>query len=197
MIQNPRSSIIRWIKNGRISSRTPVVAFFFFEPNSTTEPRVLLSSLLRQLLRRLSAVHCASLGLGNFSTDSLEGVSRLLNDTCACLARLSRPTFLIIDGLNECDCDTRKHLLPLLRRLGDTAKLLLLSRYREDLANTFQNAQAIEIMEDDIRDDIIRYISCKFKPTNHGDFSDKFVVVDNHSLREDIMKTLADRSEGT
>lgn len=178
-----------------------VVAFFFCEPDSLKRhgPRVLLATLLHQLLRQIHAILCDSLELDDFSStdsDSFEGLSRLLDATCRRLPE-SWGVFIIIDGLNECDLTTRSRLLPVLRRLGDISKLFLTSRHREDIASVFENQQFIDISEQDIQGDIKEYIERKLRPAGHGDLSDECIVVGDRSLREIVSTTLTDGSEGT
>lgn len=164
------------------------------------DPRTLVATLLHQVLRQLPAVHCSSLGLGDTSksTDSLEGVFHWLNAASAFLVQ-SRPTFLVVDGLSGCDRTTRNRLLPLLFRLGDKAKLLLTSRQRDDVAAALEATQSIEIeiTEKVIQGEIKKYIMRKLKPACHEDFSDEFVVVRDHEIRERVLTTLAEGSEGT
>ena len=89
-------------------------------------------------------------------------------------------------------------MLHLLCQLGDASKLLLFSRYREDLANALEDAQSIEATENDIQEDIEHYIEGKLrlKQTGPRDLGE-FVVVRNNSLLEEVFTALVKGSEGT
>jgi hypothetical protein len=129
------------------------------------------------------------------ATDSLEKLSSSLKAVSVYLER-SRPTFLIVDALDECDPATRKRLLPLLCSLGHSSRLLLTSRKEGDIANALKDMPSIGITAKDVENDIQEYINCKIKLADDADFSGDFLEVGDTALLENVSRTLIEGADG-
>ncbi|KAI9448408.1 hypothetical protein H4582DRAFT_2051866 [Lactarius indigo] len=193
------STVIEWIRNPPISGKRAAVAFFYCEHDSPKkhDPQSLLATLLHQVLRQLPAGPWDGLELDPFSTaHSLENLCSSLRIACNYLER-TRPVFLVIDALDECDRATREELLPLLISLGHDSRLLLTSRNEEDIWNALKGFPLIAITDQDVKNDIHQYVSRKVRLVGDGDSSARHVEVGDPALLEGVLKTLREGADGT
>jgi len=107
-----------------------------------------------------------------------------------------KPTFLVVDALDECDTATRKRLLPLLESLGHSSRLLLMSRKEGDIGNALKNTSQISISAKDVENDIQEYICRKIKLVDEEGSSNETLEVRDSALLEDVSKTLFEGSDG-
>ncbi|KAH9041800.1 hypothetical protein EDB84DRAFT_1559566 [Lactarius hengduanensis] len=193
------SIVIEWVRNPPISGKRAAVAFFYCEHDSPKkhDPRSLLATLLHQILRQLPAGPWDGLELDPFSTaHSLENLCSSLKTACNYLER-TRPVFLVIDALDECDRTTREELLPLLISLGNDSRLLLTSRNEEDIWNALKSFPLIAITDQDVKNDIHQYVSRKVRLVGDGDSSARHVEVGDPDLLEGVLQTLREGADGT
>jgi len=175
------------------------VAFFYCEHDNPKkhDPRSLLATLLHQVLRQLPAGPWDGLELDPFSTThTLENLCSSLKTACDHLER-TRPVFLVIDALDECDPATREELLPLLISLGHDSRLLLTSRNEEDIWNALKSFPLIAITDQDVKNDIRQYVSRKVRLLGNGDSSARHVEVGDPVLLEGVLRTLREGADGT
>jgi hypothetical protein len=125
----------------------------------------------------------------------LEKLSSSLKAASVYLER-SRPTFLIVDALDECEPTTRKRLLPLLCSLGHSTRLLLTSRKEGDIANALKNTPSIGIKAKDVENDIQEYINRKTKLADDEDILGDFLDVGDPALLGDVSRTLIEGADG-
>jgi hypothetical protein len=190
--------VIEWIRNPPISGKRAAVTFFYCEHDNPKkhDPRSLLATLLHQVLRQLPAGPWDGLELDPFSTaHSLENLCSSLKTACDHLER-TRPVFLVIDALDECDPAVREDLLPLLISLGHNSRLLLTSRKEDDIWNALKNFPSIAITDQDVKNDIHQYVSRKVRLVGVGDSSARHVEVRDPDLLEEVKKTLIDGADG-
>ncbi|KAH9007206.1 hypothetical protein EDB86DRAFT_65044 [Lactarius hatsudake] len=193
------SVVIEWVRNPPISGKRAAVAFFYCEHDNPKkhDPRSLLATLLHQILRQLPAGPWDGLELDPFSTaHSLENLCSSLKTACNYLER-TRPVFLVIDALDECDRTTREELLPLIISLGDDSRLLLTSRNEEDIWNALKNFPSIAITDQDVKNDIHQYVGRNVRLVGDGDSSARRVEVGDPDLLEGVLKTLREGADGT
>ena len=190
--------MIEWVRNPPISGKRAALAFFYCEHDNPKkhDPRSLLATLLHQVLRQLPAGPWDGLELDPFSTaHSLENLCSSLNTACDCLER-TRPVFLFIDALDECEPATREELLPLLISLSRHSRLLLTSRKEEDIWNTLKSSPLIAITDEDVKNDIHQYVSRKVQLVGDGDSSARHVEVNDPALLEEVKRTLREGAAG-
>jgi hypothetical protein len=185
--------VIEWVRNLPILGKRAAVAFFYCEHDNPKkhDSRTLLATLLHQVLGQLSAGPWDGLELDPFST--AHSLENFLRTACNILER-TRPVFLVIDALDECDPATRKELLPVLISLGHDSRLLLTSRNKEDIWNTLKSFPSIVVTDQDVKDDIHRYISRNVRLA--GDDGDSSVEVGDPVLQEEVLRTLREGADG-
>ncbi len=191
--------MIEWVRNPPISGKRTAVAFFYCEHDNPKkhDPRSLLATLLHQVLRQLPAGPWDGLEVDPFSTThSLESLCSSLKTACNHLER-TKPVFLVIDALDECDPATREELLPLLISLGHDSRLLLTSRNEEDIWNALKSFPLIAITDQDVKNDIRQYVSRKVRLLGNGDSSARHVEVGDPVLLEGVLRTLREGADGT
>jgi hypothetical protein len=190
--------VIEWVRNPPISGKRAAVAFFYCEHDNPKkhDPRSLLSTLLHQVLRQLPAGPWDGLELDPFSTaHSSENLCDSLKTACNILER-TRPVFLVIDALDECDPATREELLPLLISLSHDSQLLLTSRKKEDIWNTLKRFPSISITDQDVKNDIHQYVTSKVRLVGDGDSSSRLIEVGDPVLLEEVLRTLREGADG-
>lgn len=190
--------MIEWVRNPPISGKRAAVAFFYCEHDNPKkhDPRSLLATLLHQVLRQLPAGPWDGLELDPFSTaHSSENLCSSLETACNYLER-TRPVFLVIDALDECDPATREELLPLLISLGHSSRLLLTSRNEKDIWNALKRFPLIAITDQDVENDIHQYVSRKVRLAGDEDSSVRHVEVGDPVLLEDVLRTLRESADG-
>ena len=174
------------------------MAFFYCEHDNPKkhDPRSLLATLLQQVLRQLPAGPWDGLELDSSSTThSLENLCNSLKTACDILER-SRPVFLVVDALDECDPATREELLPLLISLGHDSRLLLTSRNKEDIWHALKSFPSIAITDQDVKNDIHQYVTSRVRLVGDGDSSPRNVEVGDHVLLEEVLRTLREGADG-
>lgn len=102
-------------------------------------------------------------------------------------------TTLVLDALDECDSDSRDQLMEvidfLLSESKRPLKLFISSRPNEDIRVQFLTRPNIEIQAKDNGDDVKKFINERIAKS-------KILESMSASLREDIIKTLFNRSQG-
>ncbi|KAH8999495.1 hypothetical protein EDB92DRAFT_2081633, partial [Lactarius akahatsu] len=191
------SIVIEWVMNPTISGKQAAVAFFYCEHDNPKKhnPRSLLATLLHQVLGQLPGPW-DGLELDIFSkAHSPENLRNSLKTACNYLER-TRPVFLIIDALDECDPATREELLPLLISLGNDSRLLLTSRNEEDIWNALKSFPLIAITDQDVKNDIHQYVSRKVTLAGDEGSSLRHVEVGDPVLLEEVLRTLREGADG-
>jgi ankyrin repeat protein len=179
-------------------------AYFYFNRNDSSRrsPPAALCSLVRQL-----SVLTSDRGLPQALVQLYYGKKqrqRELAEDCLHeadaahllrqLAEVFPQTTLVLDALDECDSETRLSLVNLLdelvRSAGRPVKIFISSRLDEDIRQRYKRRPNLAIRAVDNQDDIARYV--KATMAGRPDWSGKV----SHSLRQEIVQTLMDRSEG-
>lgn len=147
------------------------MAFFYFNYREAhqQDPQAVLSCLLRQVVAKLDEIPPEliqmKLSRGDSGRMNLEDCKQMM---AICLAATER-TYLILDGLDECDLS--KHRKTLLDTLHDLAKLpqtrlLVTSRsHIQDIARSFHDIAQLTIVAHD--EDLEEYMSEELC-TSHG-----------------------------
>ena len=184
--------MIEWVRNLPILRERAAVAFFYCEHDNPKkhDSRSIIATLLHQVLGQLPASPWDGLELDPFSTT--HSLENSLKTACNILER-TRPVFLVIDALDECDPATRKELLPLLVSLSHDSRLLLASRNKEDIWNALKSFPSIAITDQDVKNDIHQYVSRNVRLVGDGDSS---VEVGDPVLQEEVLRTLREGADG-
>jgi Cdc6-like AAA superfamily ATPase len=179
-------------------------AYFYFNRNdpSRHSPPAALCSLVRQLsvsAKDQALPHALAQLYLNKKRQQRELAEDCLHEVDAAqllcqLADVFPQTTLVLDALDECDAETRLSLVNLLeelvRKASRPVKILISSRLDQDIRQRYESGPNVAIRAVDNQDDISQYVKAKMveRPDWSGNLSS--------SLREEIVQTLTDKSEG-
>lgn len=141
----------------------PKVCYYYCRDDETGQAVQIFSTLVLALLEQLSGLKKTFYEWYNEKQAS--GILAPATDTRKLgeflelvLETLDRPLFIVIDGLDECDRESRKTLLKLLRALSQKTprlKILLSSRPEEEILEQLDEAIKIDMSSDAQRDAVI------------------------------------------
>lgn len=151
----------------RFQTQNTAVAYYYFNYAQQEECGLgtVLSSLVKQLLYQLKPKQFAELGIVEMYRQYQNVGRQLTIEDLVALIRIAvgyfTYTYLILDGLDECDRDTtRREILPFLTSAGSDlgpALVFVTSRpHPEDLQEAFGQADKIPIQAHD--EDLVCYI---------------------------------------
>lgn len=194
------SKIIDWVRDGLINETTDE-AFAYFYCNRNEDNRRSPESILCSLVRQLSStatpenrLHKAFRGLK--TKLALEGRSpdtEVCKDVLSTLIDTYPATTIVLDAMDECEEATRGELMGALETLMENSrnplKILISSRPNEDIKDYFQERPHIEIQATDNQGDIEDFVREKISQSKH-------LRALSESLKEEIMKTLFEESDG-
>jgi hypothetical protein len=179
-------------------------AYFYFNRNDSSRhsPPAALCSLVRQLsvsVNDRALPHALAQLYRSKKQQQRELAEDCLHEADAAqllrqLAEVFPQTTLVLDALDECDAETRLSLVKLLDELvhsaGRPVKIFISSRLDQDIRQRYESGPNVAIRAVDNQDDISRYVEAKM--ADRPDWSGKM----SSGLREEIVQTLADKSEG-
>lgn len=164
-------------------------------------------SIIRSFIRQLSA-----------DTDNNEDVCKIVDEhwrlekrkgfpskdlafeTCKeflpMLVAAHAKTIMVLDGLDECDRESRHELIYLLKSLTDDpsclVKVFISSREDRDLFKTFISRTHLRVQANDNHDDIKTYVLAQLQNTSNPWFHEKL----SPELRDSILRNFSDKSDG-
>ncbi|KAI3530042.1 hypothetical protein CABS01_16023 [Colletotrichum abscissum] len=183
------------------SSSEPSVGLAFFYCNSSDRNRQSFQSILRSYVRQLGEVtgHPESIHEELFKLYQSRQIQSdiTLKDCETALVEMinSYPrTVLILDALDECKKDTRRHIVELFKRLVEktkSLKIFIASRPEHDISDhlrSFQELRAtITINTSDNQDDIEKFVNTEV---------DNFTVDWSPETKQVVKEKLAKKSKG-
>ncbi|UQC89467.1 uncharacterized protein CLUP02_14998 [Colletotrichum lupini] len=183
------------------SSSEPSVGLAFFYCNSSDRNRQSYQSILRSYVRQLGEVtgHPESIHEELFKLYQSKQIQSdiTLKDCEKALVEMinSYPrTVLILDALDECNKDTRRHIVELFKRLVEktnSLKIFIASRPEHDISDhlrSFQELRAtITINTSDNQDDIEKFVNTEV---------DNFTVDWSPETKQVVKEKLAKKSKG-
>lgn len=200
------SKVIDYTKTQLDTSRNKeTVVYFYCDRNRSDHQDP--ASVVRSFIRQLSA-----------DTDNDEDVCKIVEEqwrlekrkgfpskelpfeTCKqllpMLVAAHAETIMFLDGLDECDKETRHELVYLLKSLTDDPKSLLKvfisSREDRDLFKNFINRTHLRVQANDNDDDIKAYVLAQLQSTPNPWFRERL----SPELKLMIIQNFADKSDG-
>jgi ankyrin repeat domain-containing protein 50 len=190
---------LRFVKENKSNE---AVAYFYCDRNrrDRQNPLNVLRSFVRQLSisrdgeRLVSFVYDAYLRhrRDGFAEDDIryeESTSLLLR-----LLESSSQTTLVLDGLDECDTDTRSSLIEALDKLIEKSsklvKIFIASRNDKDLTNRYEGGHNLEIQASDNQQDIELFVEFKMRESTWcRDYMPE-------EVRQEVLRTFRKKSQG-
>lgn len=174
-------------------------AYFYCNRNETErrEPLSILRSYVRQLSTTARNPRDMQKKLRSLYSEARLKGSDFGFDICKRLLlesiNLYPKTTLVLDALDECESDLRGQLIDniefLVSKSEKPLKIFISSRPDGDIRDCFLSRPNIEIQATDNRDDIKKYVNQEI--VKHRRWTKM-----SRSLRDDIVKTLLERSQG-
>lgn len=153
------------------------------------DPKNLLRSLLGQLLQRVVLKSGAQ---NKLREQCMKLHFFCYSDFANCIMQISREigkTFVIIDGLDECDC--LPQFLPILKELGTELYIFVTSRYHRDIRDHFRDHTQLIIRTDDIAHDVRQFV------TLEAEWITQRIGVYDAKVVESIVQKLTSGVQGT
>ncbi|KAI8955739.1 hypothetical protein F4801DRAFT_277548 [Xylaria longipes] len=186
---------IRWRQDANI-------AYFFCDRNRYThqDPHSLLCSLVRQLsltTNRLCIKPCIIDAYNKKRAAGFASNSLTMKECLELLVELTNSyelTYIIIDGLDESELETRDKLMEILQNLVSQCKtplkLFISSREDEDIKQQFRDGRDLRITATDNQVDIERFVVSRLNANRwcQNSLSDR--------TRREIMGTFTEKSQG-
>ncbi|OAR05768.1 hypothetical protein LLEC1_02434 [Akanthomyces lecanii] len=177
-------------------------AFFYCDRNRTDhrDPVVVLRSLVRQLSSPKDESSIIPYIEAKYTERKRSGFSRdrLTTEEChSLLLQLTRDhsqSTIVIDGLDECDRDTRYVLMDTLddivAKATQTIKIYIASRQDQDLRDRYQTRGHLEVTANDNQSDIEKFV---LKKMEQSEFCRTKLT---KKIREDVLRTFQEKSQG-
>lgn len=176
-----------------------LVAYIYCKHKDSTKntflsiAKALLSQLLSQYDRLMPFYYDSAVVSGEVSMATVKSAKNLLANLLQALPK----TYLVIDGLDECEADQRKMTLDFLNEQVDACdqsdpgniRLLVMSRNESDIKKGLAMSTAIRMVDDDTADDLKVYIEHRVKGLQAT-----FGL--SESDRSFIEKNISDRCDG-
>ncbi|KAJ5804776.1 uncharacterized protein N7518_001079 [Penicillium psychrosexuale] len=141
----------------------PKVCYYYCRDDETGKTVFILSALILSLLGQLTGLkkpfvqwYKEAQNSGDF--DPATNFKTLGEFLCKVLEAIDRPVFVVIDGLDECNRESRSNLLTILRKLLQRVsglKIILSSRTQDEILERLHDTAKIEMVTDAHRDGII------------------------------------------
>ncbi|KAJ4856183.1 ankyrin repeat domain-containing protein [Trichoderma breve] len=177
-------------------------AYFYCDRNRADhqDPVAILRSLIRQLCAPCDTSSIDACAEHKYMVRKRKGFARdrLSGEEChellLQLVGVQSGTYLVIDGLDECDRETRHVLMNILDDLidksGHPVKIYIASRTDQDLRSRYQGGTHLEVTANDNQADIETFVIEKMK---QSDFCNTKMT---STVREQILTTFHDKSQG-
>lgn len=141
----------------------PIILCHYCQNEKTGEALYMFSSLIMSLLEQCEELKETfhdwyNQDLRNGNTSPLTNVDKLVDFFRRSVKELDRPLFLVIDGFDECNMESRTVLLETLQALSQNiseTKVVLSSRPCRDILDQLDEFPKIDIGSDEARDKII------------------------------------------
>ena len=105
-----------------------------------------------------------------------------------------KQVYIVIDGLDECDRETRHVLMDILDQMAadqpQLVKMYIASRKDDDLRKRYSGKELLEVAADDIQDDIERFVTEKMEKMELGEFKM------SPKVRLKVLNTVHEKSQG-
>ncbi|KAI0041189.1 hypothetical protein FA95DRAFT_1683378 [Auriscalpium vulgare] len=184
------------------------VAYFycqFDDPQKRSDPRIVIGTLLHQVISQLPADDRYMPALG--SSDDTSPDLDALRDALSSISRQTNSVYLIVDSLDEFDDSSRWKLVQALKRLSHDAKVfvtsrdLLPSQYQDDTLALLRDVPVIPADPEHVAGDIIDFVERNVRfieedGLNSSDDPEPPLKVASLPLRDEIRKVLLDRADG-
>jgi hypothetical protein len=177
-------------------------AYFYCDRNRADhrDPVAILRSLVRQLCAPSDLSCIESCVETRYRERKLKGFAkdRLFSEEChellLQLVASQQETYIAVDGLDECDRDTRHTLMAILDDLvknsPQSVKIYIASRTDHDLRERYQSERALEITANDNRNDIETFVIEQMK---NSEFCSKKMLPE---VRERVLTAFREKSQG-
>ncbi|KAM0545673.1 hypothetical protein ACHAO7_008128 [Fusarium culmorum] len=170
----------------------PIILYHYCQDAETGEALYMFSSLIMSLLEQCEELKETfhdwyNQDLRNGNSSPLTNVDKLVDFFRRSVKELDRPLFLVIDGFDECNMESRTVLLETLHILSQNTsetKVVLSSRPCQDIFNQLDEFPKIEIGSDEARDKIIAEKSIKMNLASLDPNVKQFAVERLASLAE-------------
>lgn len=173
------------------------ISYFFCTLNDrrSRESQTILTTLARQILNIFEETKEIAESLRSmFVTNHRDPTIKELSVLFASVARLPTASYLVIDGLDECnDCDRTEiltFLSALMRQIPHGIKILISSRWMD--SELLKNFQQISIHTSRNRSDIELYI----REIVDEKIRDRIIVIKDPSMATEIKQCLIRKSGG-
>ncbi|OAA82015.1 Ankyrin repeat-containing domain protein [Akanthomyces lecanii RCEF 1005] len=185
-----------------LKSSNNAFAYFYCDRNRTDhrDPVVVLRSLVRQLSSPKDESSIIPYIEAKYTDRKRSGFSRdrLTTEEChSLLLQLTRDhsqTTIAIDGLDECDRDTRYVLMDTLddivAKATQTVKIYIASRQDQDLRDRYQTRGHLEVTANDNQSDIEKFV---LKKMEQSEFCRTKLT---KKVRQDVLRTFQEKSQG-
>lgn len=165
------------------------------------------ASIIRSFIRQLSAdtdtkEDVCKIVDEHWRSEKLKGFpsKELAFDNCKkflpMLVAAHAKTIMVLDGLDECDRESRHDLISLLKNLADDpsclVKIFISSREDRDLFQNFISRTHLRVQANDNGDDIKTYVLAHLQNTSNSWFREKLP----QELKASILRTFSDKSDG-
>lgn len=174
------------------------ISYFFCDFNDprSREPKTILTSLARQILNIFDETPEISERLKSmFETNHREPKINELSELLLSVSQLPTASFLLIDGLDECEDSDRREVLScltnLIRKSQSRIKIILSSRWM-DILESLENFRPISLESSRNCEDIELYI----RGTIDQRILDRIIRIRKPSLAEEIKNALIQKSDG-
>jgi hypothetical protein len=186
----------------RDDARDMGFAYFYSDRNRADhqDPVAILRSLVRQLCAPRDTSSIDACVEDKYRRRKQKGFARhrLVAEEChellLQLVGAHKETYFVIDGLDECDRETRHVLMNILDDLADNngcrVKVYIASRTDQDLRSRYQGGTHLEVTANDNQADIEKFVIEKMKQSEFC--CTKMTPV----VREQVLKTFHDKSQG-
>lgn len=175
------------------------ISYFFCTLNDriSRDPRVILRSLIRQILNVFNQTPAIGETMKSmFLTPSMEPSVNELSIFLASVTQLTNTSYLVIDGLDECEDSARREILTclagLIRDGAGRIKVIILSRWMDD-SEPLKDFRQISLQSAGNLADIEEYI----RQMVDESIEDGTITIRAPSMAEVIKRVLISKTNGT
>ena len=182
------------------------VAYFYcvHDAKETLDTLVILSSILQQMVASFPDI--ADKVIDKFENYKYRGklgglhLGAIKELLIATMKQASSPLFILIDGIDECNEETRAELLETLMPLtlesgpvpSKLVKICIFSRPYDDIREGLKNFLEIPILKADNMDDMLTFLNCRIASSR----SLEATLKKEQGLRGRVIQDLVDKADG-